>query len=203
MEGGKVTQSGGYEDLLTTGSAFEKLVNAHKEAINGVDQNSENQVEHEIVDLDQPEQLHGFHVVKYEREDEISVKSQLTKEEEKEIGDIGLQPFRDYIFISTGSLFLSLTLLVQLVFVALQAASTFWLALAIEIPKVTSTILIAVYTTLSLLSVLSVYLRSFCAALLGLKASKAFFSSLTNAIFNAPMSFFDSTPVGRILTRVR
>ncbi|KAF5931082.1 hypothetical protein HYC85_031955 [Camellia sinensis] len=39
------------------------------------------------------------------------------------------------------------------------------------------------------------------AALLGLKASKAFFSNFTNSIFNAPMPFFDSTPVGRILTR--
>ncbi|KAI8017748.1 ABC transporter C family member 8 [Camellia lanceoleosa] len=37
--------------------------------------------------------------------------------------------------------------------------------------------------------------------LLGLKASKAFFSDFTNSILNAPMLFFDSTPVGRILTR--
>ena len=36
---------------------------------------------------------------------------------------------------------------------------------------------------------------------LGLKASKAFFTSFNTAIFNAPMLFFDSTPVGRILTR--
>ncbi|KAH6758066.1 multidrug resistance-associated protein 6 [Perilla frutescens var. hirtella] len=35
----------------------------------------------------------------------------------------------------------------------------------------------------------------------GLKASQSFFSGFTNSIFNAPMLFFDSTPVGRILTR--
>ncbi|TKY64390.1 ABC transporter C family member 8 [Spatholobus suberectus] len=34
-----------------------------------------------------------------------------------------------------------------------------------------------------------------------LTTSKAFFSAFTDAIFNAPMFFFDSTPVGRILTR--
>ncbi|KAJ4877630.1 ABC transporter C family member 8 [Raphanus sativus] len=36
---------------------------------------------------------------------------------------------------------------------------------------------------------------------LGLKASKDFFSGFTNAVFRAPMLFFDSTPVGCILTR--
>ncbi|KAI9161801.1 hypothetical protein LWI28_020779 [Acer negundo] len=36
---------------------------------------------------------------------------------------------------------------------------------------------------------------------MGLKASKAFFSGFMNSIFKAPMIFFDSTPVGRILTR--
>lgn len=200
MEGGKVTQSGGYEDLLITGTAFEQLVNAHREATTGV---KENQVDPEQVDSDQPEELHGFHLVKDKNESETSTERQLTQEEEKEIGEVGLKPFWDYIFISRGSLFLSLTILTQLAFVAFQAASTFWLALATETPKVTSTILIGVYTILSFLSVVSVYLRSFCAAYIGLKASKAFFSGFTNAIFNAPMLFFDSTPVGRILTRVR
>ena len=33
MEGGRVTQSGGYEELLTSGTAFEQLVNAHKNAV--------------------------------------------------------------------------------------------------------------------------------------------------------------------------
>ncbi|GJV84821.1 3-oxoacyl-[acyl-carrier-protein] reductase 4-like protein [Tanacetum coccineum] len=36
----------------------------------------------------------------------------------------------------------------------------------------------------------------------GLKASKAFFSKFTESIFGAPMLFFDSAPVGRILTRL-
>ncbi|GAU27411.1 hypothetical protein TSUD_356470, partial [Trifolium subterraneum] len=54
---------------------------------------------------------------------------------------------------------------------------------------------------ISFASAAFVYVRSYLTALLGLKASTAFFSSFTKAIFNAPMLFFDSTPVGRILTR--
>ncbi|WJX92056.1 hypothetical protein P8452_73749 [Trifolium repens] len=83
----------------------------------------------------------------------------------------------------------------------LLIASTFWLAIAIEIPKITNTTLIGVYALVSFSSSGLVYVRSYLTALLGLKASTAFFSSFTTAIFNASMLFFDSTPVGRILTR--
>lgn len=61
--------------------------------------------------------------------------------------------------------------------------------------------LVGIYTAISTLSAVFVYLRSFFGAHLGLRASKSFFSGFNNAIFKAPMLFFDSTPVGRILTR--
>ncbi|KAI5400793.1 ATP-binding cassette sub- C member 8, variant 2 [Lathyrus oleraceus] len=92
-------------------------------------------------------------------------------------------------------------LLAKCGFMAFQTASTFWLAIAIEISKVTNATLIGVYTLVSFASAAFVYVRSYLATLLGLKASTAFFSKFTTAIFNAPMLFFDSTPVGRILTR--
>ncbi|KAK2632784.1 hypothetical protein EUGRSUZ_L01082 [Eucalyptus grandis] len=126
---------------------------------------------------------------------------QLTEEEEKEIGDAGWKPFWDYIMVSKGLTLLFLGLTTQLAFVALQAASTYWLALAIQFPDISSGTLIGVFTGISSLSAVFVYLRSFFAAHLGLKASKAFFSGFTDSIFKAPMLFFDSTPVGRILTR--
>ncbi|GFP82780.1 ABC transporter c family member 8 [Phtheirospermum japonicum] len=57
-------------------------------------------------------------------------------------------------------------------FVAFQATASFWLAFSVRNYKTS-----------------------------GLKASEAFFSGFISSIFNAPMIFFDSTPVGRILTR--
>ncbi|XP_027906996.1 ABC transporter C family member 8-like [Vigna unguiculata] len=198
MEGGKVTQSGNYENLLTAGTAFEELVSAHKEAIIEVDPKNENKTYRE-------EESENVYRTKNQNEGEISTEGrlgiQLTQEEEKEIGDVGLKTFWDYISISRGSLMLFGIMLVQFAFVALQAASTVWLALAIEIPKINSVTLIGLYSLISFASAGFIYIRALLTSYLGLKASKAFFTNFNTAIFNAPMLFFDSTPVGRILTR--
>ncbi|KOM27447.1 hypothetical protein LR48_Vigan406s025700 [Vigna angularis] len=195
MDGGNVTQSGKYENLLTTGTAFEQLMTAHKEAITELDQNNENRI--------QREESQG--VYKNQSEGEISTEGQLglqlTKEEGKEIGDVGFKTLWDYISFSSGSLRLFYIILAQCAFVALQTASTIWLALAIDIPKITTAFLVGLYSLISFSGAAFVYIRSLLSAYLGLNASKAFFTSFNTAIFKAPMLFFDSTPIGRILTR--
>ncbi|XP_058743549.1 ABC transporter C family member 8-like [Vicia villosa] len=206
MESGKVIQSGRYENLLTAGTAFELLVSAHKDTIAELNQDNENKRDYKNEVSSNPQDSLGFHLTKDPNEgDSSSIKGpigvQLTQEEEKVTGDAGWKPFWDYINYSKGSFMLCLIVLAQSVFIALQTASTFWLAIAIKIPKVTNATLIGVYASISFASSAFIYVRTYLTALLGLKASTVFFSSFTTAIFNAPMLFFDSTPVGRILTR--
>ncbi|KAL1814376.1 hypothetical protein ACET3Z_016950 [Daucus carota] len=207
MEGGKITQSGNYKELLMAGTAFEQLVNAHKNAIPGLkfSDHKTKIFEHTMGQMDGLKDSNSGHLSKVNIEAEISMKRlpgvQLTEEEEKEIGDVGWKPFLDYIKISRGTLFLCYTVLSQLGFAGLQAAASIWLAFGVQVPKISIFVLIGVYTALSTLSSFFVYLRSLFSAILGLKASKAFFSGFTDSIFRAPMLFFDSTPVGRILTR--
>lgn len=207
MEGGQITQSGSYEELLEAGTAFEQLVNAHKDSITTLGpSNDGGQGEPQTGGTVRSEESQGSYSIKQSSEGEISTTGlpgvQLTQEEEKEIGDVGWKPFWDYIFVSKGSFLLFLSLITQFGFVVFQAAATYWLALAIQVPRITSGMLVGIYTAISALSAVFVYLRSFFSAHLGLRASKAFFSGFNEAIFKAPMLFFDSTPVGRILTRV-
>ncbi|GMI77928.1 multidrug resistance-associated protein 6 [Hibiscus trionum] len=200
MDGGQITQSGSYEEVLMAGTPFEQLVNAHRNSKTAPGSwNGEGRGESQEI---APEMSNA---AKQNSEEEILVKGppgiQLTQDEETEIGDVGWKPFMDYVSISKGSVYLFLSILIQCIFVVLQAASTFWLAFSIQIPNMTNSMLIGVYSGLATLSTVFVFVRSHYAAHLGLKASKAFFSGFTNAIFKAPMLFFDSTPVGRILTR--
>ncbi|MBA0812242.1 hypothetical protein Gohar_026226, partial [Gossypium harknessii] len=203
MEGGQITQSGSYEELLMAGTAFEQLVNAHRDSITALgtlngDGGGESQET-------AAEMSNRCYPTKQISEGESSVKGpsgiQLTQDEEIEIGDVGWKPFMDYVSISKGFLYLSLIILAQSMFSVLRVASSYWLAFAIQIPNITSSMLIGVYSGIATLSAVFVFFRSHYGAHLGLKASKAFSSGLINSIFRAPMFFFDSTPVGRILTR--
>ncbi|KAI3900074.1 hypothetical protein MKW98_000974 [Papaver atlanticum] len=207
MEGGKVTQSGTYVELLTVGTAFEQLVTAHKNSMAEIDSAKYgNTDEFEKLDSNRSVESKYSLVINENNDDENSMKDmpgmQLTEEEEKQSGDVGLKPIYDYIIVSKGLLFLALSALCQILFFSLQIASTYWLATAMTIPSVNNSMLVGVYATISAVSILFICLRTYFAACLGLKASEAFFRGFTNSVFKAPMLFFDSTPIGRILTRV-
>ncbi|KAG6395801.1 hypothetical protein SASPL_141930 [Salvia splendens] len=199
VEGGQVIQSGSFEALLIEGTTFEQLVFAHRSSMGSFDDTSaSNQHEHDVerVKSDKPRS-------KEESEVEIVIKPkfQLTEEEEKEVGVIGWKSMLDYIFVSNGSVYACCAAISQFGFVATQAAASFWLAFSVQNPQKSGLLVVKVYTLISLLSVFFVYFRSLFAVCLGLKASESFFSGFINSIFNAPMLFFDSTPIGRILTR--
>ncbi|XP_057772130.1 ABC transporter C family member 8-like [Salvia miltiorrhiza] len=203
VEGGQITQCGSYEELLVGGTTFEQLVFAHTSSIGSFDDSygsnqHEHSVEHTKLIVEDEK-----HVGKEERDGEIATnpRTQLTEEEEKEVGDVGWKAFSHYIDVSKGLIYACCTFIAQCGFVAFQAAASFWLAFSVQNPEKSSLFVVGIYTLISLLSAVFVYFRSLFAVLLGLKASQSFFSGFTNSIFNAPMLFFDSTPVGRILTR--
>ncbi|KAF5931953.1 hypothetical protein HYC85_028124 [Camellia sinensis] len=169
------------------GTPFETLVSTHRNVITILDLKiNENYSESQKGDTDHLEETKGPYLSKGNKERNVYVEGlpevQLTEEEEKENGNVGWKPFFDYILVSKGSLFLCLTF-------------------PIQIPNISNVILIRVYTIISTMSALFVYLWSLFAALLGLKASKVFFSGFINSVFDASMLFFDSTPIGWILTR--
>ncbi|KAK9689767.1 hypothetical protein RND81_09G079500 [Saponaria officinalis] len=201
MNKGQVTQSGNYEDLLEAGKTFEQLVNAHSHAVTHMDPSTH-------VEIDQSEgptltqQIvisESFHEQMESSEKDMPM--HLTQDEEKEVGDVGIKPYLDYLSVSKGTAVFTWSLISQCAFVAFQALSRYWLAFAIGVPMISSSTLIWVYAGLSILGLVAVHIRALLTVNLGLKASKAFFEGFMNSIFRAPMLFFDSTPVGRILTR--
>lgn len=207
MEGGQVSQQGKYSELLGSGTAFEKLVSAHQSSITALDTSAsqQNQVQGQQ-ESDEYIVPSALQVIRQASDIDVTAKGpsaalQLTEEEEKGIGDLGWKPYKEYINVSKGAFQFSGMCIAQVLFTCFQIASTYWLAVAVQMGNVSAALLVGAYSGLSIFSCFFAYFRSCFAAILGLKASKAFFGGLMDSVFKAPMSFFDSTPVGRILTR--
>lgn len=198
MENGLVVQSGSYSEILKTGTAFEQLVHAHKSAMTAVHSVTKRAIDDQFASEVNPQ-------VKKNSETEITAPSaiQLTEDEEKAIGNFGWKPYKDYLQVSKGYMHFIFAVLSQCAFILFQILSTYWLAVAVQLTQIGGGVVVGVYAAVSILSCCFVCVRSWIAAKLGLKASKEFFSAFMDSVFRAPMLFFDSTPVGRILTRVR
>ncbi|CAD6272620.1 unnamed protein product [Miscanthus lutarioriparius] len=201
MENGEITQEGTYEVLLQSGTAFEQLVNAHRDSKTTLGSQDRGKGAEEPGTFLQNQ----IQMIPQNSEAEISdanlLSVQLTEEEKRELGEAGLKPYKDYVSVSKGRFLLVLLILAQCAFVILQCLATYWLAIAIQSRQFSVVLVVGVYAVMAAASCLFAYIRSLLAAHFGLKASREFFSGFMDSLFRAPMLFFDSTPTGRIMTR--
>lgn len=219
MESGEIAQSGRYDTLLEEGRGFKQLINAHEDAMctvhhhndevneeleskeaNAMLNSSESETQRMLVALSQSRSRRGS---QREREPPVDIPAtQLTQQEEREIGDQGWSIYLQYIRIAKGWVIWWAGFISQGIFVLAQMAANYWLATKVNDPGTSDAWLIGVYASLSIMSGVFVFLRSRFSVLLGLRASANFFRLLVTCLFKAPMSFFDSTPMGRIVSRV-
>ncbi|KAG1335150.1 ABC transporter C family member 10 [Cocos nucifera] len=199
MSDGKVLHAAPYHELLSSSKEFQDLVNVNKETVgperlgNIVSHRRSETCAREISSMNGSKQLNK----------EIqSGADQLIKKEEREMGDTGLKPYKQYLNQNKGYLYTSLAALSHLIFLAGQISQNSWMAANIDNPQVSMLQLIIVYLAIGFGTLIFLLARSILAVVLGLQSSRSLFSQLLNSLFRAPMPFFDSTPLGRILSRV-
>ncbi|KAM7523629.1 hypothetical protein LguiA_013531 [Lonicera macranthoides] len=197
MTAGEIKHASPYHQLLASSQEFQDLVDAHKETAG-----SKNAAD--VTSTRRGKSFEGI-MGKASITEEISITSegdQLIKEEEKELGDIGLKPYIQYLNHNKGYLLFSLITISQLAFVIGQILQNSWMAANVDNVDVSMLRLIAVYFLIGLISTIFLLFRSMGTVVLGMQSSKSIFSQLLRSLFRAPMSFYDSTPLGRILSRV-
>ncbi|EOA39482.1 hypothetical protein CARUB_v10008087mg [Capsella rubella] len=136
-----------------------------------------------------------------------SRKKQLVQEEERVKGKVSMKVYLSYMGAAYKGLLIPLIILAQASFQFLQIASNWWMAWANpqtegDESKVDPTLLLIVYTALAFGSSVFIFVRAALVATFGLAAAQKLFLNMLRSVFRAPMSFFDSTPAGRILNRV-
>ncbi|KAI4378585.1 hypothetical protein MLD38_016045 [Melastoma candidum] len=230
LKEGRIIQAGRYDDLLQAGTDFETLVSAHHEAIEAMDipthlsDDSDGSVRGSIVlgkkcaspgnDAEvMTKEVHGGvptseqKAVKEKTKAKQSRKNQLVQEEEREKGRVSMKVYLSYMAAAYRGLLIPLIIIAQALFQFLQISSNWWMAWANpqiegDQPKVSPAVLLLVYMALAFGSSWFIFIRAILVATFGLAAAQKLFLKMLRNIFRAPMSFFDSTPAGRILNRV-
>ncbi|KAM7525837.1 hypothetical protein LguiA_015739 [Lonicera macranthoides] len=166
MSEGKILKAGKYDLLLASSTEFQSIVNAHNDTAGSEVQTACGSQERaktpkeEIQKIYTEEQLGSY------------LGDQLIKEEEREAGDTGLKPYKQYLSQNKGFLYLSLAVITHAIYIVGQFVQSIWMAAGVQNSSIS------------------------------LRTSKTIFSKLMTSLFRAPMSFYDSTPLGRILSRV-
>ncbi|KAJ4725239.1 ABC transporter C family member 3 [Melia azedarach] len=215
MKDGKITQAGKYGDIINSGTDFMELVGAHKQALSALDSIKGGSVSEKITASGEnggtgtPDLVKKVEnrEVQNDKEDESGEPNrQLVQEEEREKGRVGFSVYWRYITAAYGGALVPFILLALLLFQVLQIASNYWMAWATSAsedvkPVITGSMLIIVYTALTIGSSLCILVRSSLLVTAGYKTATLLFDKMHYCIFRAPMSFFDATPSGRIINR--
>ncbi|XP_072955852.1 putative ABC transporter C family member 15 [Typha angustifolia] len=223
MKNGRIAQAGRFHELLQQNIGFEILVGAHSQALESIlsAENSSRNFSIDSIgvakvsssnDCDEEETNTQFQGISKQESgqdlcQDITERGKLMQDEEREKGGIGKQVYLTYLRALRGGSLIPLIIIAQSFFQILQVASNYWMAWASPPttetdPPVGINFLFLVYICLSIGSSFCVLIRAMLVAVVGLLTSEKFFKNMLHCIMRAPMSFFDSTPTGRILNRV-
>jgi hypothetical protein len=211
MRDGQIVQSGKYNDLLASGLDFGALVAAHETSMELLEVSAEIPSENSPTP---PKFSQGLSKIGEENDENKLLdqpksdkgNSKLIEEEERATGNVGLHVYKQYCTEAFGWWGAVVALLLSLVWQASLMAGDYWLAFETADERAATfkpSLFISVYGIIAAVSVVFLIMRSLFFTLMGLKTAQIFFGGILRSILHAPMSFFDTTPSGRILSRVR
>ena len=230
LRDGVIIQAGKYHDLLQTGTEFSTLVTAHNKALDDMQMNASmnndelgyQQDDHFRRSVSNGGSHLGDEMTRIETHefqngdtapincDEVAVMAsekllmqQLVKDEEKGTGNVPYHVYWTYSTVVAGGAFIPVYILSQMAFQASQIFSSYWMAWGTSsAAQVSMNKLISVYSLLGASGAVFLLLKTITLSMTGLKAGQKYFTKMLRSVFRAPMSFFDSTPSGRIISRV-
>lgn len=193
-------QSGKYEELVRSELDFRDLVAAHEGSIELVETNTLTNDKQQPESVPRMDSSHSE--VNHEPGPDKGTPN-LIEDEERETGRVSLKVYKQYCTEAYGWWGVIAVVLTSVLWQAVQMSSDYWLAYETSDERnYVPSLFIAVYSGIAVVSCFLLAMRSLIFAFLGLKTARGFFDQILDSILHAPMSFFDTTPSGRILSRV-
>merc|ERR1719162_2904782 len=186
IDKGSVLEQGTYDDLNSTdGGEIQRLLSQISQSSDAKKSKS-------------PTESHS----ETERSDKID--GTLIKKEERSTGAVPLSMYVKYLQAGGRLLRFGVVLIGYTVTGVNTLLSTVWIALWTKdatYEKQPQSFYLGIYAGLAVTLSLFTYLRTILLVHFGIRASTTLHRNLLQSILNAPQSFFDTTPVGRILSR--
>ncbi|KAF9622081.1 hypothetical protein IFM89_029365 [Coptis chinensis] len=207
MRDGMIVQSGNYNDLLESGLDFGALVAAHETSMELVDVNDSQKSPKSPIsqkpDSPHPQVANGGEKSLGHSKSEKGT-SKLVEDEERETGHVSFEVYKTYSTEAYGWWGVVVVLLMSLLWQLSLMSGDYWLAFETGEDRAASfnpSFFIRIYAILAAVSCVLVLIRNIVVTYVGLKTAQVLCKQILHSIIRAPMSFFDTTPSGRILSR--
>ena len=132
--------------------------------------------------------------------------TKLIEEESAEVGKVGWAVYK-YYAAALGALGVAFAVITRLLAIGADMSTGIWLTIWTQNQLGNATVTsnrdmyLGVYAALGITQAIVLMIMMFGMAIFRLNAGKKLHNSMLSKIMKAPMSFFDTTPVGRILNR--
>ncbi|CAG7850245.1 Canalicular multispecific organic anion transporter 1 AltName: Full=ATP-binding cassette sub-family C member 2; AltName: Full=Canalicular multidrug resistance protein; AltName: Full=Multidrug resistance-associated protein 2 [Serendipita indica DSM 11827] len=186
LDKGEIVEHGTYQDLIEHGPVFSKLI-AEYGGTEATEEKEKEEVE-----------------AKEQKAEVAAAGKPLMQEEDRNTGQIQWYIYGLYITAAGGFILTGLIILMLLAEQAAQIVTTLFLGwwTSRSIRGFGDKEYMALYAGIGGVQAVIAFLSSFAFALAGLRASRVLFRTALTALMRSPVSFYDTTPVGRILSRL-
>jgi ABC-type multidrug transport system fused ATPase/permease subunit len=189
LSGSSIIEKGSYEELMASETGEVKRLLEETGRTGGKkDQNSEKKSEKEAKDTG-----------KKKKE-----KDTLMTKEERKTGAVSFSVYKKYLMAGGGYATFSFVLFGYFLSIGNGLATTSWISYwttDIDYIRHSEGFYLGIFFGLAVTLGVVTFARSFMLARFGVRASDTLHRNLLDSIFHAPQSFFDTTPIGRILSR--
>lgn len=209
MDNGEIVEEGTYDDLMSSSVIFSRIIEEYGNA----DSDSEDEEQHKASDARKLSRRNASKAGKAESdslEDEKAVAlkkdsgATLMQEEERATGAVTSTIYKNYMKYAGGLYWapwvLGLLVIVQGASVGNALFLGFWTAESL--PGFSQGEYMAVYAGLGVAQALFSWFLNFSFAFACLSASLNLFRGALSGVMGSPVSFFDTTPMGRIFSRL-
>jgi ABC-type multidrug transport system fused ATPase/permease subunit len=196
MDGGRVVEQGAPAELRQSSQRFRELWRAYERGME-VDDGAAEGIE-AVAQTAAPPPAEPADAAPSRGE---ASGARIMTDEERNTGVVGFAVYRRYFKEFAPGLVTAFLLVLFILKEVLHVGTDSWLAYWSSASGFEVWAFLGGYAALGLLTCAATFWRSLAISLSGLRAGTSFHNGLLAAVMRAPMSFFEGTPVGRVLNR--